>query len=72
MKEAIINLLKIKSLVTLLTTIAFVVLVLTTGTVPQEFLIVYTSIIAFYFGVQTTKKEIGYDSAEFKEKSVQS
>lgn len=57
MKNALINLLKVKSLVTIMTTIAFIVILLTTGTVPQEFLIIYTSIISFYFGVQTTKKE---------------
>lgn len=57
MKDALINLLKVKSLVTIMTTIAFIVILLTTGTVPQEFLIIYTSIISFYFGVQTTKKE---------------
>lgn len=57
MKESIINLLKIKSLVTIITTLAFVVLLFTKETLPQEFTVIYTSIISFYFGVQTTKKE---------------
>lgn len=57
MKEAVINLLKIKSLVTVIMTIAFVALLFLRETVPQEFVVIYTSIISFYFGVQTTKKE---------------
>lgn len=57
MKDALINLLKIKSLVTVIMTIAFVALLFLRETVPQEFVVIYTSIISFYFGVQTTKKE---------------
>lgn len=57
MKESLMNLLKIKSLVTIITTLAFVVLLFTRETLPQEFTVIYTSIISFYFGVQTTKKE---------------
>ena len=57
MKEAITNLLKIKSIVTILMTVAFIVLLFIRETVPQEFVVIYTSIISFYFGVQTTKKE---------------
>lgn len=57
MKDALINLLKIKSLVTVIMTIAFVVLLFIKESLPQEFVVIYTSIISFYFGVQTTKKE---------------
>lgn len=57
MKQALTNLLKIKSLVTVITTLAFVVLLFTKEAIPQEFTVIYTSIISFYFGVQTTKKE---------------
>lgn len=57
MKEAITNLLKIKSIVTILMTVAFIVLLFIRETVPQEFVVIYTSIISFYFGVQTTRKE---------------
>lgn len=57
MREALTNLLKIKSIVTILMTIAFIVLLFIRETVPQEFVVIYTSIISFYFGVQTTKKE---------------
>lgn len=55
-KEAAINLLKVKSLVTILTTITFVYLALT-NQITQDFMVVYSVIIAFYFGTQTTKKE---------------
>ncbi len=53
-KEAAINLLKVKSLVTILTTITFVYLALT-NQITQDFMVVYSVIIAFYFGTQTQK-----------------
>lgn len=58
---AITNLLKVKSIVTILTTITFVVLLLCGVPVPQEFIMIYTSIIAFYFGTQTQKNQELYD-----------
>lgn len=58
MKEALINLLKIKSIVTILMTVAFIAMLFLRDTLPQEFTVIYTSIISFYFGVQTTKKEL--------------
>ncbi len=54
--DAVVQLLKVKSLVTILTTLTFVYLAITNG-ITQEFMVVYTVIIAFYFGTQTTKKE---------------
>ena len=55
MKEAISHrltrLLCVKSLVTLLLTVVFAVLALR-GEVGQDFMTVYTVIIAFYFGTQ--------------------
>lgn len=57
MKDALVNLLKIKSLVTIIMTLAFVAMLFLRETLPQEFTVIYTSIISFYFGVQTTKKE---------------
>lgn len=53
-QEAIINLLKVKSIVTILTTITFVYLAIR-GQISQDFLMVYSVVIAFYFGTQTTK-----------------
>ena len=47
-------LLSVKSLVTLALTAVFAVLTLRGG-VSQEFMLVYTTVIAFYFGTQTQK-----------------
>lgn len=57
MIEIVKNLLKIKSIITILSTIAFLILLLRGDTVPQEFLLIYSTIIAFYFGTQAGKKE---------------
>ena len=57
MMEIVKNLLKIKSIITILSTIAFLILLLRGDTVPQEFLLIYSTIIAFYFGTQAGKKE---------------
>lgn len=47
-------LLSVKSLVTLALTAVFAALTLGGG-VNQEFMLVYTTVIAFYFGTQTQK-----------------
>ena len=47
-------LLSVKSLVTLTLTAIFAALTLRGG-VSQEFMLVYTTVIAFYFGTQTQK-----------------
>ena len=47
-------LLSVKSLVTLALTAVFAALTLRGG-VSQEFMLVYTTVIAFYFGTQTQK-----------------
>ena len=60
-QATITNLLKVKSIVTILTTITFIVLLLCGLPVPQEFIMIYTSIIAFYFGTQTQKNQELYD-----------
>ena len=65
MKEILANrlarLLCVKSLVTLMLTAVFAVMALR-GEVSEDFMTVYTVIIAFYFGTQlerTTQKEGG-------------
>jgi hypothetical protein len=55
MKERISKLLSIKSLVTLALTILFVIVALR-GTIPQEVMTVFTTVIGFYFGTQATKE----------------
>lgn len=56
-KATINSLLKVKSLVTIATTAVFCVLLLKGMAISQEFMMIYTVIIAFYFGTQTQKKE---------------
>lgn len=57
MKSRLDKLLSIKSLVTLAMTGIFCVLALRGNLNGQEFLTVFTTVIAFYFGTQTAKKE---------------
>ena len=56
--DRVSKLLTIKSIVTLALTLVFAVLALT-GRITQDFLTVYTVVIAFYFGTQSVKKEGG-------------
>ena len=59
MKQALINLRKVKSIITIITTLLFAYLLIAKDTIPQEFIVIYTSIVSFYFGILTTKKENG-------------
>lgn len=53
-QKRLANLLTVKSLVTLILTVVFAVLTVK-GELRQNFMTVYTGVISFYFGVQTTK-----------------
>ena len=55
-------LLSVKSLVTLALTLVFAVLALR-GQVSQEFMMVYTVVIAFYFGTQSQKLQEAMERA---------
>ena len=55
MKNRISKLLEVKSLITIATTAAFVYLSITSEIKPEQFLTIFTTIIAFYFGTQATK-----------------
>ena len=57
MKNRLDKLLSIKSLVTLAMTGIFCMLALRGELSGQDFLTVFTTVIAFYFGTQTAKKE---------------
>lgn len=57
MKTRLEKLLSIKSLVTIAMTAVFCVLSVVGEISGQEFLTVFTTVIAFYFGTQTAKKE---------------
>lgn len=67
MKETIIKraveLLKVKSLTTLMLTGVFACLSLK-GEVSQDFLTVYTVVIAFYFGTQSRRDREGTEGGE--------
>lgn len=55
MKEALVKLLKVKSIVTIVLMGVFSYLAIINRISGEQFLTVFTTIIAFYFGVQTTK-----------------
>lgn len=56
LKKRMIDLVSVKSLVTLMLTGVFVYLT-TTGQIVQEFMLIYTTVIAFYFGTQSQKNQ---------------
>ncbi len=51
------NLFKVKSLVTILLTTAFVVMALKGGVEPKDFYSIIVMVLTFYFGYQSTKSE---------------
>lgn len=55
MKERMSKLLTVKSIVTLLLTIVFCVLALNGVLTGRDFLTIFTTVIAFYFGTQAEK-----------------
>jgi len=57
MKEKLAKLIDVKSLVTMLVTVVFCYLAIKKAITGQEFLTVFTMIMAFYFGVQTQKNK---------------
>lgn len=61
MNKIIQNLLKVKSIITILTTVVFCIMLVCSIflpiTIPQEFMMIYTTIIAFYFGTQSGKAD---------------
>ena len=56
--ERVLKLLSVKSLVTLTLTAVFAYLAVA-GEISQDFMMVYTVVIAFYFGTQTQKTRDG-------------
>lgn len=57
LSKRIANLLTIKSLVTLILTVVFAYLAVTGVISGEQFLTIFTVIIAFYFGTQATKEK---------------
>ena len=57
MQNRLANLLTVKSIVTVVLTAVFSALALRGSISGTEFLTIFTTIIAFYFGTQTEKKK---------------
>lgn len=57
MKGKLAKLITVKSIVTIVLTVVFAVLALSGNISEQEFMGIFTMIIAFYFGTQAVKKE---------------
>lgn len=55
MKERLIKLLSVKSIITILLTGLFI-FVAVKGNIPQEVMTIFTTVIAFYFGTQAKKE----------------
>ena len=55
-KERLASLLSVKSLVTVILTLVFAYLSITKIISGEQFIILFTTIIAFYFGVQAVKE----------------
>lgn len=55
-RERIASLLSIKSLVTLILTIVFAYLSITQLIKPENFMTIFSVVIAFYFGTQAVKE----------------
>jgi hypothetical protein len=56
MKERIEKLLTVKSIVTVILTIVFAYLAAIQVVSPEQYITIYTTIIAFYFGTQAVKE----------------
>lgn len=59
MKKRLANLLTVKSIVTIILTVVFAYLSVMDQVSTDQFLTVFTVVIAFYFGTQSMKKETG-------------
>ena len=57
LKERIAALLKVKSIVTILLTVIFCILAYRETVSGEQFMNIFTVVIAFYFGTQTGRKE---------------
>lgn len=64
MKEVFSKLLTVKSIVTILLTIVFCILSITGKISGEQFIMIFTTVIAFYFGTQHEKKAIAKEKEE--------
>lgn len=56
MKERISKLINVKSIVTIVLTVGFTVLSVRRDITAEQYLTIFTTVIAFYFGTQHEKK----------------
>ena len=63
LKRRLANLLAVKSLVTVILTVVFAYLAVTGHVSTEQFLTVFTVVMAFYFGTQAGKSSSGTDAA---------
>lgn len=68
MKEKVAKLIDVKSIMTLLLAIVFCVLSLTRVITGSEFLTIFSTVIAFYFGTQSAKNSAQANSAKTEPK----
>ena len=67
LKKRLANLLAVKSIVTIVLTCVFAYLTCTGGVTAEQFLTVFTVVIAFYFGTQAEKRSVqAADAAELQ------
>lgn len=67
LKKRLANLLAVKSIVTIVLTGVFAYLTCTGGVTAEQFLTVFTVVIAFYFGTQAEKRNVqAVDTAELQ------
>lgn len=64
LKKRLANLLSVKSLVTLMLTSAFVYLSVSGFVSTEQFLTVFTVVIAFYFGTQAVERRTSESGAK--------
>lgn len=57
MKDKFAKLINVKSVVTIIATMVFAILSLRGDITGEQFLMIFTTIIAFYFGTQSEKKK---------------
>ena len=62
--ENLAQLVKVKTLVTLVLTAVFAVLAVRGSINPEQFLTVFTVVVSFYFGTQYERKSIGTGEAQ--------
>ena len=67
LKEAAVNLLKVKSIVTIILTLVFAYLSIIQVITGEQFLTIFSVVIAFYFGTQYQKGQNNTTNEEVNE-----